>query len=156
MMIFSFLGIIGCFFPWFSEKMISFSALTHLQIFGYSIVICFLSVLYIGLREHFQNSSTLFNIPNPYLLFIFLFISLYTIILETVVLYHLLIYTEDSQVEWGIMITFIAIGMAILGLIISWDYIPKIKKEEIKPFPKTISKETITLKPESSFHHFHE
>ncbi len=157
MIFFAFLSILGCASPWFFEKMITYSGLNHLPIFGYPLTFFLFLVVYLGMREHFQKNTSALGIANAYWFLILLFLSLYTIILKTVVLYHLLIYSEDSQVLWGGMITFIFTGMSFLGLLFSWNYLPKLLEKEKPLTPSSpVSKDSLPLQPEPSFSSHHE
>lgn len=151
MMIFTFLAMIGCSMPWFFEKMTTYSALNHLHVFGYSIIVCLFSILYIGLREHFQKKSSFCSIPNSYWFLFLLAIALYTTLLNTVVLYHLLMYSPDSMVRWGGMMTFVSSGMAMMGIFFSWEYVPTLVSNTNNHANVVITKEQITLKPERTF-----
>lgn len=156
MLIGAFLGMVGCFFPWFSFQSVTLSALDHLKPFGYSIIFFLFAVVYLGLREHFQKNSLFLGIPNIYYFFCFLLLALYTIILETTVLYELLLYSPDSEVEWGVMISFIFVGMALIGTFFSLSYTPIPSPITAPLFPPRVSKEEITLQPEKLSPHSHE
>lgn len=149
MLFFSFLSIVGVMTPWFFEKMISYSLLSHISFVGYSLLFFYILILYIGFCEFFKRIKAIGAIPNSYILFLLLFLALYTILIDIQFLSLLLSYSSDSVVRWGAMFTFITTGMSAVGLLISWNYTPpdNEKKEPIS----FVNPESIPLRPESSF-----
>lgn len=150
LVLFSSLGaLVFLFFPWFdSNAEGSLNAFGKVPIFGIVLLLFSLfSVLLVG-REIFSKRGFIGNFSHGDILLFLFGQGLYTVILATFVL-HKFVITSDQQVEFGVMLTFLAFGIGGAGALFSKDYIPKGDDRKIFVDPKDVDLDAVNLQPET-------
>jgi hypothetical protein len=147
----SIFGIVFLFFPWFSEGKIwslSSSAFGKFSIFGIFLFSFFIFSFLLILREVFSEKGFLGTFPHGKI-FIFLFAQgLYTVVLANFTLYGLLPDNSNYEVGIGVMLTFVAFGVGLVGALFSKDFLPKGEQKKVIMDTQNIDVSTIKMQPE--------
>ncbi|MEI7510853.1 MAG: hypothetical protein WCJ84_01705 [Candidatus Peregrinibacteria bacterium] len=148
--------LIFLFFPWLSasikgeEGVSGHNAFAYLPIFGIITMGIGLSGLLIVLREIFSKKGFIGSVSHGQIL-IFLFgHGVYTILIATFVFHEFASQIPFSEVNIGLGLTFVSLGIGLAGSIFSKDYIPKGADRKVFAEPHEIDPSSVTLHPEDS------
>ncbi len=144
-------GMVFLFFPWFSEGKIwsfSSSAFGKFSIFGFFLFSFFLFSLLIILREVLSEKGFLGKFSHGNLFIVLFSQGLYTVVLANFTLHGLLPDNSNYEVGIGLMLTFIACGIGLVGSIFSKDFLPKGEEKKIPIDRKDIDISSIKMQPE--------
>ncbi len=147
--------LVFLFFPWFSasirgEGVSHSNAFEYLTIFGIITLVIALMSLLIVLREIFSKKGFIGSLSHGQIL-VFLFgHGVYTIIIATFVFHEFANQIPFSEVNIGLGLTFVALGIGLAGAIFSRDYLPKGVDKKIFAENNEIDTSSVHLNPEES------
>jgi len=146
--IFSIIGFISLFFPWFYEGLKMFNVFQKFSIIGFTLSIITFLIAFLSIRETFFYKKMFFGLPHYYVFLLLLIIGLYTLILQTSALYELMNYNPRAIISFGGMILFFSYGLSLFGLLVSKNYIPKKTKKLKRKDPNDVNISEISLNVE--------
>lgn len=144
----SLLGLFTLFIPWFYQGSVWFTAFGKVSIFGFVYMICLISALALICREALYRKGFLGEYSHTLLLFIIFGMGLYTITLQTFVLYELMTYNPRAYIGIGSMFEFLSMGLGLGGVYLSRKFIPQQSKSKLFRDLNTLNTNDIPIEKE--------
>lgn len=138
MWVFTVLGFLFLFFPWFHEGVGYSTVFEKISGGGVVITLHLTLLLILLIREAFFYKAYCFSVKTQVLYFCISALGAYTVVLHTFGLSELLHYNSHSQMGFGPMLSFISFGMIFMGAFLSSDYFPKKPEKTLMDTPEKV------------------